>query len=114
MTYERQVGDTPEMIRMCLNCDKPRCNNCLATVRKSTYMRINYADHLPEEERELKPRERLVLMFYPLVTRDSELAEKVGCSLPEANRIRNSLGLPPAMRLTIEQKEELVAEWLKQ
>lgn len=27
--FEEYVHDTPEQIKMCLNCDKPECTNCL-------------------------------------------------------------------------------------
>lgn len=112
MSSEHHVGDAPEMIDLCLNCPRPKCTNCLATSRKSTFTRLSKAKYGPDKDKVLKPREKLTLMFYPVVVSDLELARKIGCSLAEANRIRNALGLPPAKRLTAEQREELVAPWL--
>lgn len=109
-----EFGDSREHIDMCLNCEKPFCNNCFGSLRsvkdtvRSPAGELNIRYDLP-----LRKKDLLVVMEYPTCRTDKEIAEKIGITLQEVNRIRHKLGLPPIRKLTLAEREEIVKPWLK-
>ena len=72
--------DTPEDILKCLNCTKPKCNNCL------------FASHVPHAVTRSK-RSKQVKELHEQHYTDNEIAEIMGVSTPTVRYYRLELGL---------------------
>ena len=117
--FKSCVGDTPEQIRMCLNCRFAECINCLDeehmdisnikvdfdAVKKLKMDRIR-------RHKKLSKNEKTLLSLYPLHKTDAELSRMTGISAPQICRMRKNLGLPTMKWTSLDAKLRLAEIWM--
>lgn len=97
------TDDTLEMINLCLNCPKAKCNNCFEHIaRTRKYPDLSAFDWeppvIPQELRlEVGKIAELIISGYCKGLYDWEIAQPLGYSVSHIAVMRNKLGLK-AMR----------------
>ena len=117
--FKSCVGDTPEQIRMCLNCRYVECINCLDEEHMdNTNIKVDFdavkkmkMDRI-RKHKKLSKDEKTLLSLYPLHKTDIELAKMTGFSKSRIFRMRKNLGLPTGKWTPLDAKLRLAEIWM--
>ena len=117
--FKSCVGDTPEQIRMCLNCVYSECINCLDEDHiDNTNIKVDFdavkklkMDRV-RKNKKLSKNEKTLLSLYPLHKTDVELSKMTGFSTSQIFRMRKNLGLPTMKWTSLDVKLRLAEIWM--
>ena len=99
------IGDSPERIKMCLNCKRAKCTNCFDHRYRNAGI---YVDKKTMEFR------LAFVEAYINSDSDDDIGKMLGKSQSTACKYRKSLGLPPSRKLSKEKKLELINQWKRE
>lgn len=105
--------DTPDQIKMCLSCKRPKCVDCIG--RKLPAYKERYVGNSKiVKGKRLNETARKFIQIYRTAECDRDIAEKLGKSVSAITGIRIKLGLPPIREISDEERNRIVDDWIRE
>lgn len=97
MPKKLMYEDPPELIQKCLNCNRPKCTNCLG---------ISGSQYILSDDSELQKRCDRLTELHGLGYNDREIASIMGLSKTTIYNCRAALGLVAVTKVRKEKNNE--------